>query len=612
MLKKVIYKLQTAENIKLPILATFILIVLCTFFITAKSTSNFANSVLQSNISEKFADVSDFYDSEINEQKNIQELINSFMVRNDLVINLLSKERSDFDILQPIYDYLNEHNNITHFYLISTDKKVMYRAHKPERFGDTVDRETLNQASSKLETYSGLEFGALGMFTLRSVTPVYNDHTLVGYIEIGMETSHVVERTETQFHVEIFELFEKSLMLNDTSEKLLQVTGRKSNQHSLNDYVINFNKNISLDEAKIQLIQQSLDVNGVIQQEHIVLNTRDVEDVAGNQVGKLVSILTVSGLKKERDVQLKNITTVYIITLLIGLIIFSLILSFIEGKIRNYVHEKQKSSEIIKQSMIDLQEAQSSLIEKEKLASLGKVVAGVSHEINTPLGIAVTMGSTIKRNVNKFITSLKSGQLRRSELEGFDTDFNEGINVLLPSLDKASNLIQSFKQVAVDQTSDIRREFNLSEVVDEVMMTLHHQIARTKIHCKYQVDKNIKLDSFPGPLGQIITNLFNNAIIHAFDDEKSGEINIEAEATDTHVLIKITDNGKGISGSNLYKIFDPFFTTKLGEGGSGLGLNIIYNMVVGLMGGTINVTSEMGEGACFTVNLPLIAPTKEQ
>jgi signal transduction histidine kinase len=296
----------------------------------------------------------------------------------------------------------------------------------------------------------------------------------------------------------------------------------------------------------------------------------------------------------------------------IGLIIFSLILTFIEKRIRRYIAEQKKSNDIIKRNMADLKEAQSSLIEKEKLASLGKVVAGVSHEINTPIGIAVTMGSTIKRNVFSFIDLLKEGKLRRSDLELFESDFNKGIEVLLPSLDKASDLIHSFKQVAVDQTSEARRNFKLLEVVEEIIMTLNHQFKRTNIRCEYQIDGQIQMDSFPGPLGQILTNLFNNAIIHAFEEHQVGLIKIEAQASDTHVIIRIIDNGKGISTEDIDKIFDPFYTTKLGKGGSGLGLNIIYNIVVGLMGGTIKVTSNVGDGACFIINLPLMAPFEEE
>ena len=612
MFRKLFNKIQAAENIKLPILSTFILIILCAFFITAKSTSNFANSVLQNNISETFTKVQYFYEDEINEQKNTQELVNFFMSTNELIINLFSKERENFSVLQPIYEYLNKHNNITHFYLISPDKKVLYRAHQPERYGDTIERTTLNNALANLSTFSGLEFGILGTFTLRSVTPVYLDWELVGFIEVGMETAHMVERTEKQFQIEMFELFDQSLVLNDTSEKLLKVTGRKSDQESMDDYVINYNKNIELDDEKLALIKNAIEADDITQNGHIALDIKAVRDAAGKAVGKQIFISNIENLIQERDIQLKNITTVYLITLAIGLIIFSYILSLIDSKLRSYIAEQHKSKAIIKKNMHALQQAQSTLIEKEKLASLGKVVAGVSHEINTPIGIAVTMGSTIKRNVTNFIASLKAGKLRRSELDMFEEDFNNGVDVLLPSLDKASDLIHSFKQVAVDQTSEARRHFKLLEVVDEIIMTLHHQIKRTNILCDYKIDSEIYLDSFPGPLGQVLTNLFNNAIVHAFDENQSGLIIIEAKTSDSHVLITITDNGKGISEESLTKIFDPFYTTKLGQGGSGLGLNIIYNIVVGIMGGTINVTSKLGEGTSFSLDLPLQAPKQEQ
>jgi len=283
----------------------------------------------------------------------------------------------------------------------------------------------------------------------------------------------------------------------------------------------------------------------------------------------------------------------------------------LEKKVKNRTQELSQTNKKLEAAFESLESAQDQLVESKKLTSLGALVAGVSHEINTPIGIAVTMGSTIKRNVSQFLELLNTGKMRRSDLAHFEKDFNEGINILLPSLDRASSLIHSFKQVAVDQTSEVRRYFKLSEVVEEVVVTWQHQIKRTKIRCEYNIDNEIRMDSFPGPLGQIMTNLYNNAIIHAFEDNQSGLIKIESEVSNTHVSIRIIDNGKGISPENIDKIFDPFYTTTLGKGGSGLGLNIIYNMVVGLMGGTIKVNSKVDEGTCFILNLPLIAPVED-
>tara|TARA_R110000744_G_scaffold358514_1_gene465599 strand:+ start:196 stop:1701 length:1506 start_codon:yes stop_codon:yes gene_type:complete len=275
----------------------------------------------------------------------------------------------------------------------------------------------------------------------------------------------------------------------------------------------------------------------------------------------------------------------------------------IEGK--DEISELSKSFNKMVESLFH---AKNKLAQSEKLASLGALVAGVSHEVNTPLGIAVTMGSTVKENIKKFLTLLKANKVRRADLNKFEKEVHECLNILLPSLDRAVNLIQSFKQVAVDQTSEARRTFLLSEIVAEIVLTLHHKIQRTDIKFEYWIDKDIEMDSYPGPLGQVITNLFNNAIIHGFESTNSGVICLTAKQNSSTVTIKVEDNGKGIPKELIDKVFEPFFTTKLGEGGSGLGLNIIFNIVVSLMGGKIKVESELETSTCFTLDLPLVAP----
>jgi len=260
--------------------------------------------------------------------------------------------------------------------------------------------------------------------------------------------------------------------------------------------------------------------------------------------------------------------------------------------------------------MISLADAQQSIIQTEKLSSLGSLVAGVSHEINTPLGIAVTIGSSIKEQTEAFIPLLKTGKMKRSDLDVFEKNLNEELALLLPSLEKASALIHNFKQVAVDQTSEVRRRFKLADVVDETLATLHHKIKRTDITCEVDIDVEINIDSYPGALGQVITNLFNNTLTHGFGTLNQGNIKIIARQQNEHVILIVSDNGKGIIGEHQDKIFDPFFTTKLGKGGSGLGLHIIFNIVTGLMGGDIKVTSEIQQYTTFTITLPLVAPKR--
>lgn len=262
------------------------------------------------------------------------------------------------------------------------------------------------------------------------------------------------------------------------------------------------------------------------------------------------------------------------------------------------------------QSFQQLQETQTKLIATEKMASLGTLVAGVAHEVNTPLGVSVTMASTLTSNLTDFLEEVKSGVLNRSKLETFEVESMRSLELLENSLQHAAQLIHSFKQVAVDQTSNKRREFNLYETLNEIAQTLHHKIKRTNIKYSIKGSKDITLDSFPGPLGQVITNLFNNAMLHGFEGKDSGEIQIRFDLIGNEVKLLFSDNGNGVEDKNIKKLFDPFYTTKLGRGGSGLGLNIVHSIVTNLMGGEISVESRIG--TTFELKLPLIAPQQKE
>lgn len=271
----------------------------------------------------------------------------------------------------------------------------------------------------------------------------------------------------------------------------------------------------------------------------------------------------------------------------------------------NLKDERDKLSDALE----NLKQAQDKLLASEKLASLGSLVAGVSHEINTPIGVSVTMSSHLKENFEELMRSIKAGELKQSFLDQFEREAIESFSVMESSLDKASHLIQNFKQVATDQSSSNRREFALKEVIDEVMMTVRHQIKGTNYKYRVEGEDDLMMDSYPGPLGQVITNLFNNSIMHAFDGRDEGEINIRFTRLNDSVKMYFNDNGAGIDESKINRIFDPFYTTKLGKGGSGLGLNIVHNIVTSVLGGTISVSSKVGTE--FEVVLPLVAPKQD-
>ena len=252
--------------------------------------------------------------------------------------------------------------------------------------------------------------------------------------------------------------------------------------------------------------------------------------------------------------------------------------------------------------------AQTELVRTEKMAALGSLVAGVAHELNTPIGNSLTVASTLQDQSRAFAGEMARG-LTRSRLDVFVASTQDGADILMRGLRHAADLVSSFKQVAVDQTSVNRRRFNLDEMVKEVLLTMGPSIRKTTHRVECAIAPDINLDSYPGPLGQVITNLVNNALLHAFEGRERGTVTITAAwQSSDRIVLSVRDDGVGIPDGNLARVFDPFFTTKLGRGGSGLGLNIVYNLVQDALGGTIAVTSTPGQGACFSLVLQSTAP----
>ncbi|MBB3122057.1 sensor histidine kinase [Pseudoduganella violacea] len=255
-----------------------------------------------------------------------------------------------------------------------------------------------------------------------------------------------------------------------------------------------------------------------------------------------------------------------------------------------------------------LKDAQSQLVSQEKLAALGSLMAGVAHELNTPIGNSLLIASTLEHKTADLEVALNGPGLRRSELAAYIADARKASELVMRGLHSAADLVNSFKQVAVDRTTEQRRHFNLHQVTHEIVATMMNRIRASNHSIAFEVPQLLALDSYPGPFGQVITNLINNALLHAFEGRENGRMRLEASTpVEGRVQICFSDDGDGIAPEHLGRIFDPFFTTKLGQGGSGLGLSISYNIVSSLLGGQISVNSSSA-GTIFTLDLPLTAP----
>lgn len=432
-----------------------------------------------------------------------------------------------------------------------------------------------------------------------------------------MEIGHIIELTESQFHTSILDIFDKKRMSRSSRQEVFKLTGRNTNDDLLPNRVIQYSDASILDKVDMQAIAPLTRVaDQVSVQGHIhgnlAISTRSVYDYQQNLIGKQLIFIDITEHLQIRATELMLIFSTILVGFVLCLYFFHRVLGQVETVLSDYVQEQIAQKRIIEENMLELQHTQQTLLQKEKMASLGNIVAGVAHEINTPLGISVTMGSTLQQSVNECIEKLNQAQLRRSDLARFETETKEAFDIMLPALTKAADLISSFKDVAVNQTSEQRREFKLDVIIKEVLATLNHKLKYTNHRYKLELEPDIVMDSYPGPLGQVISNLFDNALLHGFENRNSGEIVISTQLKGDKLSLKVADDGKGIAKAELEKVFDPFYTTKLGQGGSGLGLNIIFNIVQQVLGGTISVDSEVDGGTVFSIEIPTLAPDRKE
>jgi signal transduction histidine kinase len=272
-------------------------------------------------------------------------------------------------------------------------------------------------------------------------------------------------------------------------------------------------------------------------------------------------------------------------------------------------NELRASKEKAESALLELNAAQQNLIDAERLAALGGLVAGVAHEVNNPIGISLTVASSFSRRADMFDAELRSAApLRRSQLEDFVRTARDAAQQLVSNLYRAGELIQSFKQVAVDRSHAERRQFNLGEATDQIVSSLRPVLKKAPITVSVEVPDGLMIDGYPGSYGQILTNLFLNAANHAFTDGRAGAISISVKPRgNDDIEIIFADNGAGMTPDVQRQAFDPFFTTRRNEGGTGLGLHIVYNLVTQQLGGRMMLESRLGQGTTFRIIMPRAA-----
>ena len=283
----------------------------------------------------------------------------------------------------------------------------------------------------------------------------------------------------------------------------------------------------------------------------------------------------------------------------------------LESRVEERTRALATSNARLIDTLQNLEGARNELVQSEKNAALGTLVSGIAHELNTPIGNALLVGSTLSDITKKLHAATNTGLTKRALNEFFE-DALKGTDILIQNLERSATLIASFKQLSADQHSGQRREFNLKAVLEETALAMAPRLKHTHHQLILEVDDDINMNSYPGPLSQVIMNFINNAVLHAFEGIDAGTMRLSAHVTsEARVTIRFEDNGLGISASVLRRIFEPFFTTKLGKGGSGLGMHLAYNVVTQAFGGKIDIQSEPQRGTTIILDLPLVAPNSE-
>lgn len=274
-------------------------------------------------------------------------------------------------------------------------------------------------------------------------------------------------------------------------------------------------------------------------------------------------------------------------------------------QIRDLTRSLQEANQELVTTLDHLKATQNQLIETEKMAALGGLVSGMAHTINTPLGIGVTAASALELETRNLIETYQNDKMTRSALQAYLTMASKSSQLILDNLLRAADLVRSFKQVAVDQSTVGARTFSVKAYIEDTIRSLKSKIDESRITLSIEGEENVTIISYPGVFAQVISNLVLNSVTHAYPHNQPGCVRFLLKQQPEHFVLEYSDDGCGIPPEHLTKIFDPFFTTARNRGGVGLGMYIVYNLVTQKLRGTIHCESQVNVGTTFTIELPL-------
>jgi signal transduction histidine kinase len=458
------------------------------------------------------------------------------------------------DYINYIHIYKKDDSEVTYF---TGFNKSIYYPSIPDKISQLDELSTLRHQQNHLEL----------------VVKIEQNKKTIGYLYIQSSTKHVNDLIRQLTFTAIFLLF--------LGLSLFTILA-----HAIRNKV---NRPILTIVETIQEISQSKNYSGRVEKLPIV-----ELDILAQNINILLS-------RTEKHVNKKD--EKYQQTLLQN--------STLAEKVKARTDALKESNQELLSTLEKLHQFQGQLVETEKMASLGDMVAGIAHEVNTPIGLGVTASTLMNDRLGEIKQAFEDKTLKSSQLKKFLTQGEENIGLIYRNLERAAKLISSFKKVAVDQSSVDTRVFSVNELLEEVYLTLKAKLNKKHVELKIDCPENLVVESKPGPINQILINLILNSIIHGFEDKAEGEINISIIYLSDQLHLSYNDNGVGISESIKAKIFDPFTTTKRGSGGSGLGLHLVFNIVTQALNGHIDFESSPGLGTTFNITFPALLVSEQ-
>jgi signal transduction histidine kinase len=475
----------------------------------------------------------------------------------------------------------------------------------PEKLN--IDNITLDGESEGISSISeglfGHSFPLVFEFSGRTtsvgrVTLLSSNAVIFGRIEVGIYFLVANAIVKTAFLVFLFTLaFNKLLTrpLNELTQQIKQIDlddPEASKLHSMNyeknelnvledaynnliDELVEFKEKLALSQLETDKAKDQLDENNLLLEQEVAKKTSSLSSTMLK-----MEVQQKELLKQKKTLQEENIH---------------------RSKTEKTLTTTNKD---LIHSITELNKAKERLLETEKMASLGKLSAEVSHEVTTPIGISITSSTYLLEQISQLQQTLEQNKISRKSIENFIDNASHSTELLTNNLHRASELLNSFKHIAVDQTSDKIRTINISNYIDEIIQSLHPKLRKTNHSIKVNCDNTIELYSHPGAIAQIMINMIINSITHGFEHINHGEITIDVNYQNNILIINYADNGQGLSSEAQEKLFDAFYTTKADEGGSGLGAHIIKNQVIDTLNGTITAHSELNKGLSYHIEIP--------